>query len=71
MRAENYVILYSRKRNVLNDRFGYIATSLEYLPAGTIIDGEIVNDFDALSGERPKLRTPHLELFASGAAQSV
>ena len=42
VRAENYVTLYSRKRNVLNDRFGYIATSLEYLPAGTIIDGEIV-----------------------------
>jgi hypothetical protein len=32
---------YSRRQNVLNDRFGYIATSLEYLPSGTVIDGEV------------------------------
>jgi DNA ligase D-like protein (predicted ligase) len=42
VRTEKHVTLYSRKRNALNDRFGYIASALEYLPAGTIIDGEIV-----------------------------
>ena len=49
------ITLYSRRRNVLNDRFGFIATALEYLPSGTIIDGEVVGlgadghaDFDLL-----------------------
>jgi ATP-dependent DNA ligase len=32
----------TRRRNVLNNRFGYIGTALEYLPAGTVIDGEVV-----------------------------
>jgi ATP-dependent DNA ligase len=36
------VTLYSRRRNDLNDRFGDIATALEYLPSGTVIDGEVV-----------------------------
>ena len=36
------VTLYSRRRNVLNERFGYIATALEHLPLGTVVDGEIV-----------------------------
>ena len=34
--------LYSRRRKVLNGRFGYIAKALEHLPAGTVVDGEIV-----------------------------
>jgi hypothetical protein len=42
MRNTKEVTLYSRRRNVLNDRFGYIATALEYLPAGTVVDGEVV-----------------------------
>ncbi len=42
VRTEKHVTLYSRKRNILNDRFGYIANALEYLPAGTVIDGEVV-----------------------------
>jgi ATP-dependent DNA ligase len=48
-------MLYSRRRKVLNDRFGYIARALEHLPAGTVVDGEIVAlgpnghaDFDLL-----------------------
>jgi ATP-dependent DNA ligase len=32
------VTLYSPRRNVLNDRFGCIATALEYLPARTVFD---------------------------------
>jgi len=42
VRDTKEVRLYSRRRNVLNDRFGYIASALEYLPSGTIIDGEVV-----------------------------
>jgi len=42
VRNAKEVTLYSRRRNVLNDRFGYIATALEYLPTGTVIDGEVV-----------------------------
>src|ERR1700740_251192 len=33
---------YSRRRKVLNGRFGYIAKALEHLPADTVVDGEIV-----------------------------
>jgi DNA ligase D-like protein (predicted ligase) len=35
-------IVYSRRRNVLNEKFQYIADALEKLPDSTIIDGEIV-----------------------------
>ena len=36
------VILYSRRQNLLNHRFPYIATALKSLPSGTVLDGEIV-----------------------------
>ena len=42
VRNTKEVTLYSRSRNVLNDRFGYIATALDYLTSGTVIDGEVV-----------------------------
>ncbi|MGC1294252.1 MAG: hypothetical protein WA869_04360, partial [Alloacidobacterium sp.] len=42
MRNTKEVTLYSRRRNVLNERFGYIADALEYLPSGTVTDGEVV-----------------------------
>jgi hypothetical protein len=42
VRGEKEVTLYSRRRKVLNGRFGYIAKALEHLPAGTVVDGEIV-----------------------------
>ena len=35
-------LLYSRRRNILNTKFGYIADALEKLPNGTVIDGEFV-----------------------------
>jgi len=41
------VTLYSRRRNILNGKFGYIAGALEDLPDGTVLDGELV----ALDGE--------------------
>ena len=42
VRRTTEVTLYSRRGNVLNDRFGYIAAALKYLPAGTVVDGEVV-----------------------------
>jgi bifunctional non-homologous end joining protein LigD len=35
-------LLYSRRRNVLTVKFPYIAAALAKLPAGTILDGELV-----------------------------
>ena len=34
--------LYSRRQNVLNKKFHYIAKALDYLPTGTVLDGELV-----------------------------
>jgi len=42
VRGEKVITLYSRRRKVLNGRFGHIAKALEHLPAGTVVDGEIV-----------------------------
>lgn len=36
------VILYSRRRNILNHKFGYIADALGKLPNSTVLDGELV-----------------------------
>jgi DNA ligase D-like protein (predicted ligase) len=36
------VTLYSRRRNVLNEKFGYIAEALKGMPDATVIDGELV-----------------------------
>jgi DNA ligase D-like protein (predicted ligase) len=36
------VTLYSRRRNVLNEKFQYIATALDDLPDSTVLDGELV-----------------------------
>jgi DNA ligase D-like protein (predicted ligase) len=42
--------LYSRRRNILNKKFQYIADALKKLPGGTILDGELVAmDFDGRS----------------------
>jgi bifunctional non-homologous end joining protein LigD len=34
--------LYSRRENVLNKKFPYIASALDSLPDGTVVDGELV-----------------------------
>jgi bifunctional non-homologous end joining protein LigD len=47
VKATGKIMLYSRRRNVLNQKFGYIAEALEDLPDGTVLDGELV----ALSDE--------------------
>jgi bifunctional non-homologous end joining protein LigD len=51
--------LYSRRRNVLNDKFSYIAAALSKLPNRTVIDGEVVaidaenrSDFNLLQNFR-------------------
>ena len=35
-------MLYSRRQNVLNHKFHYIAKALDYLPADNVLDGELV-----------------------------
>jgi DNA ligase D-like protein (predicted ligase) len=47
VKAKGKITLYSRRRNVLNRKFGYIAEALEDIPDGTVLDGELV----ALSAE--------------------
>src|SRR5260370_30444775 len=42
VRARGETTLYSRRQNVLNPKFHYIAKALDYLPAGTVLDGELV-----------------------------
>jgi len=42
IRANGKTNLYSRRENLLNKKFPYIASALSSLPEGTIIDGELV-----------------------------
>ena len=59
VREARRTTLYSRRRNVLNEKFPYIAAALAKLPAGTILDGELVavgadhrSDFNLLQNFR-------------------
>lgn len=42
VRSHSATTLYSRRQNVLNEKFPYIASALESLPSDTVIDGELV-----------------------------
>ena len=42
VKSKGEVILYSRRRNILNKKFGYIAEALDKLSDDTILDGELV-----------------------------
>jgi ATP-dependent DNA ligase len=42
VRKSRTTTLYSRRENVLNQKFPYIATALQHLPSETVIDGEVV-----------------------------
>jgi ATP-dependent DNA ligase len=42
VRKGSETTLYSRRENVLNARFPYIAKALKHLPSGTVVDGELV-----------------------------
>ena len=42
VKSKGRVTLYSRRRNILNAKFGYIVEALDGLPDETVIDGELV-----------------------------
>lgn len=42
VRSAGETTLFSRRKNVLNLKFGFIADALNRLPEGTVIDGELV-----------------------------
>jgi DNA ligase D-like protein (predicted ligase) len=42
VKSGSKVTVYSRRRNILNTKFGYIADALQDLPDATVIDGELV-----------------------------
>jgi DNA ligase D-like protein (predicted ligase) len=42
VKTESLITLYSRNRKSLNDKFPYVVEALRDLPAGTVIDGELV-----------------------------
>jgi ATP-dependent DNA ligase len=42
VKAKGRVTVYSRRRTVLNRKFGYIAEALEDLPDETVVDGKLV-----------------------------
>jgi bifunctional non-homologous end joining protein LigD len=62
--------LYSRRANVLNGKFQYIADALKKLPDGTVIDGELVavdpqgrSDFNLLQNFRSAASQIHYFAF--------
>jgi DNA ligase D-like protein (predicted ligase) len=64
------VLLYSRRRNLLTEKFGYIAKALAKLPKETIVDGEIVavdaegrSDFNLLQNFRSAESKIHYYAF--------
>jgi DNA ligase D-like protein (predicted ligase) len=70
LRSAKTTTLYSRRRNVMNEKFPYIVTALSYLPAGTIIDGELVaygadnrSDFNLLQNFRSAQARIHYFAF--------
>jgi bifunctional non-homologous end joining protein LigD len=42
VKTRGKVTVYSRRRNILNRKFGYIADALQELPDETVLDGELV-----------------------------
>lgn len=42
VKSKGKVTVYSRRRNILNEKFGYIADALKQLPDETVLDGELV-----------------------------
>jgi bifunctional non-homologous end joining protein LigD len=70
LRSAKAIALYSRRRNVLTEKFPYIAAALAHLPAGTIIDGELVaigadnrSDFNLLQNFRSAQAKIHYYAF--------
>ena len=78
VRSAGKTTLYSRRQNVFNQKFPYIAAPLGDLPDGTVIDGELVAlgkdgppDFNLLqnfrSAESRKMLTHLISRFAGAA----
>ena len=66
VRSAGETTLFSRRENILNKKFGFIADALNRLPDGTVIDGELV----ALDvGGRPNFNL--LQNFRSAESQIV
>jgi DNA ligase D-like protein (predicted ligase) len=70
VRSAKTTTLYSRRRNVLNEKFPYIAAALSNIPAGTVIDGELVafgadnrSDFNLLQNFRSAQARIHYYAF--------
>jgi bifunctional non-homologous end joining protein LigD len=70
VKNDSKTTLYSRRRNVLNNKFGYIAEALEGLQSGTVLDGEIVamdttgkSDFNLLQNFRSAETNIHYFVF--------
>jgi bifunctional non-homologous end joining protein LigD len=42
VKCKGKVTLYSRRKNILNQKFDYVAEALDFLPDETVIDGELV-----------------------------
>lgn len=64
------VLLYSRRRNLLTEKFAYIAQALSKLPKETVVDGEIVavdedgrSDFNLLQNFRSAESKIHYYAF--------
>jgi DNA ligase D-like protein (predicted ligase) len=70
VKSQGKVLVYSRRRNVLNEKFSYIAESLNKLPDETVLDGEIVavddegrSNFNLLQNIRAAERSMHYYAF--------
>jgi len=70
VKQDGEVVLYSRRGNVLNKKFQYIADALKELPDSTILDGEIValdadnrSDFSLLQNFRSAETKIHYYAF--------
>jgi DNA ligase D-like protein (predicted ligase) len=70
VKAAKEVTLYSRRGNVLNQKFSYVAEALAKLPPSTILDGEVValdadnrSDFNLLQNFRSAEARIHYYAF--------
>src|SRR6266851_2239068 len=70
VKSRNGVTLFSRRRKSLNRQFPYIVEALADLPAGTVVDGEVVSiddhgrpDFNLLQTFRAEASRIHYYVF--------
>src|SRR5258707_2210710 len=70
LKSKGETTLYSRRGNILNRKFHYIATALRNLPDNTVLDGELValdskgkSDFGLLQNFRSAESNIHFYVF--------